>query len=648
MNSTRRQILPKLKRRHGEISPGELHPTPPPHHFFITLGHAATLMSSRSAWQIWQTSRLLAPARSPGFRAGSIHKLRHHRKPASTLQWLPAAQFSTTVPKPSNYEVPDRDLVYSNKEVEERMRELAPVGTNLHPRYAPAGQERDIKTLVSEFEDNEGAAIPENDSAADIKVAGRISSIRSSGSKLVFLDLVKDQSKIQVTISHASLASDIALDAFKRQTRLIRRGDYVSIRGSLPFRSKNGQITIKASELPVLLSPCLNRFPVEQPGFATSETSESNFTPRHVEMLTDPEVISTFKARSALIRAMRSFFEQLSFVEVSTPILSASAGGATAKPFETSSTHFDRKLALRIAPELYLKRLMIGGMTRIFEIGPSFRNEGVDKTHNPEFYTCEFYAVDHELSQLKAYTHQLLTVIANAIQTLPMAPSSEQSCLLIKQIGEGEHFAEFDFISTLNSELGSDLPNLSSPDAQKNLIEIFETKSLPIPSNPTVPRLVDKLASIYIEPKSLDEPIWITNIPECLSPLAKSYVHPSAPNSQRVAARAELFIQGKEVVNCYEEENSPFEQRRKFTDQQRLARQNEDQDIVDEEAMLVDEDYIQALEWGLPPTGGWGCGIDRLVMLFTGRERIGDVLSFGTLRAVTRGAEQKDSLDVPS
>lgn len=475
-------------------------------------------------------------------------------------------------------------------------------------------------------------------------VSGRIASIRSSGSKLVFLDLVKDQSKIQVTISHGSLASGIALDTFKGQTRLIRRGDYISVQGSPPFRSKNGQITIKASSLPVILSPCLNRFPVEQPGFATSELSESNFTPRHVEMLTDPDVIATLEARSSLLRAMRSFFERLSFVEVSTPILSASAGGATAKPFETSSTHFDRKLALRIAPELYLKRLIVGGMTRIFEIGPSFRNEGVDKTHNPEFYTCEFYAVDHELTQLIKYTHRLLKVIANAIQALPIAPTSEQSRLLIKQISESEHFAEFDFISTLNSALGSELPDLSSPDAQQNLIQTFETNSLPIPSNPTVPRLVDKLASIYIEPKSLDQPIWITNIPECLSPLAKSYVHPSAPNSQRVAARAELFIQGKEVVNCYEEENSPFEQRRKFTDQQRLARQNEDQDGIDEEAMPVDEDYIQALEWGLPPTGGWGCGIDRLVMLFTGRERIGDVLSFGNLRTVTRGAEKKDPI----
>ncbi|KAK5192505.1 mitochondrial lysine-tRNA synthetase [Exophiala xenobiotica] len=537
-------------------------------------------------------------------------------------------------------------MLCSSKEAEERMQELEPSGTNLYPRYTRDPCARDIRTLVNEFKDDAGGDIPAEDAtAAAIEVSGRITSIRLSGSKLVFLDLVQDQRKLQVTISYAALnLSSVTLDTFKHHVRLIRRGDYISIRGTPPFRSKNGQITIKATTLPVLQSPCLQRFPVEQPGYATDETaiSESNFTPRHVEMLTDPDLIHTLKARSSLVRSMRSFFEQRHFVEVSTPILSASAGGATAKPFETTATEFDsRKLSLRIAPELPLKRLIIGGMDRIFEIGPCFRNEGLDKTHNPEFHTCEFYAVGHDLPRLMTYTHQLLKTIADGIEALPTPPSSEQSRLLLQQLSENEPFRQFDFLPALNAALRIDLPNLSSPEAQKQLLEIFKSKDLPVPTNPTVPRLVDKLAALFIEPESLERPIWITNIPECLSPLAKSYTHPTAPNAQPVAARAELFIQGKEVVNCYEEENSPFEQRRKFVEQQRLARQNAGE--FDEEAMTVDEEYIQALEWGLPPTGGWGCGIDRLVMLFTGRERIGDVLSFGNLRAVTRGAEKKPS-----
>ncbi|KAH0845523.1 Lysine--tRNA ligase, mitochondrial [Fonsecaea pedrosoi] len=357
------------------------------------------------------------------------------------------------------------------------------------------------------------------------------------------------------------------------------------------------------------------------------------------------------KARATLIRTMRQFFESREFVEVSTPILSAAAGGATAKPFETKAMEFPhRKLSLRIAPELWLKRLIVGGLDKVFEIGPSFRNEGLDKTHNPEFTTCEFYAVRHDLRQLMDMTMRLVIDIHQAISALPYRFANVPAHLLDSICGPYE---ELDFIPSLNSALGTDLPNLSSPSAYSELLELFRSRSLPLPSNPTVPRLVDKLSSLYLEPNSLRKPLWITNIPECLSPLAKSYIHPTAPNDQPVAARAELFMAGKEVVNCYEEENSPFEQRRKFMEQQKYgslksrpqAKSIEngitpDENLEgDEEAMKVDEDYLRALEWGLPPTGGWGCGIDRLVMLFTGKERIGDVLSFGNLRAVTRGAE---------
>ncbi len=422
-----------------------------------------------------------------------------------------------------------------------------------------------------------------------------------------------------------------------------------------------------ASSLPVIQTPCLQRFPVEQRGFATSELSESNYQPRHVEMLTDPEVIETIKARSLLIRTVRRYFETNSFVEVATPILSALAGGASAKPFETTAGEFpDRKLNLRIAPELWLKRLIVGGMHKIFELGPCFRNEGLDKTHNPEYTSCEFYAVRHDLPRLMGMTRELLIEMADAMEK---SAAADESLLFEALRGPYE---EIDFIPALNAALGVDLPNLSSssPETERELVEIFRHKDIPLPSNPTVPRLVDKLASVYLEPPPAPappreegedgkdgvrstssvrpRPTWIVNPPECLSPLAKSFIHPTAPNSQPVAARAELFVQGKEVVNCYEEENSPFEQRRKFLDQQRHGRRNvlasekENSDVVvDEEAMKVDEDYLQALEWGLPPTGGWGCGIDRLVMLFTGKQRIGDVLTFGNLRAVTRGAEKR-------
>ena len=420
-----------------------------------------------------------------------------------------------------------------------------------------------------------------------------------------------------------------------------------AIKGLPPYRASNGQVSIKATTLPALQAPCLNRFPVEDRGFSTSESSDVHFHERHVEMLTDPSVIETIKARATIIKTLRTFFESKSFVEVQTPILSGQAGGATARPFSTIATEFSdrRNLTLRIAPELWLKRLIIGGMDRIFEIGPSFRNEGLDKTHNPEFSTCEFYAVGHDLPQLMQYTEDLLRQLALAVEGLNY-PIPSHTKILLQSVQE--EYQVLDFLPALTKALNQPLPDLNSPTAQEELLNIFQSKSLPLPSTPTLPRLLDKLSSIYLEPQSVDgPPTWITNIPTCLSPLAKSYQHTCSTPPQEVAARAELFINGNEVVNCYEEENSPVAQRRKFLDQQLYARQSTSSSsspkVKDEEVMPPDESYLQALEWGLPPTGGWGCGIDRLVMLFTGRERISDVLSFGSLRHVTHRVESRET-----
>lgn len=310
-------------------------------------------------------------------------------------------------------------------------------------------------------------------------------------------------------------------------------------------------------------------------------------------------------------------------MEVNTPIVGSIAGGAIARPFYTSATEFaDRQLSLRIAPELWLKRLVVGGFDRVFEIGPSFRNEGIDKTHNPEFTTCEFYHAYANLEDLMSITENLLSGMAAHIRKF----NETNGSLKPTEVDFSTPFRRIDFITGIEQKINRTLPDLTSPDALVQVKQLFTELSLEIPENPTLPRLLDELCSIYVEPECVN-PTFIINPPECLSPLSKSFIHPTT--KQLVAARGELFIEGREIVNTYEEENSPFEQRRKFEDQVRFSKDAN-------EPGEIDESYLEALEWGLPSTGGWGCGIDRLCMLFTGAKRISDVLPFGNLRTVTR------------
>ncbi|KAL3472914.1 hypothetical protein BJX99DRAFT_261856 [Aspergillus californicus] len=404
-------------------------------------------------------------------------------------------------------------------------------------------------------------------------------------------------------------------DAFKKFYRMLRRGDAFSITGK-PHRTGRGELTVVASEVPQLLSPCLHDVPLD------AKEHENSPYARHVQFLADNTTVDIIKARSAIVQYVRQFFVDRSFMEVNTPILNSIAGGAVARPFYTSATEFpDRQLSLRIAPELWLKRLVVGGFDRVFEIGPSFRNEGLDRTHNPEFMTCEFYQTYSNLEKLMSTTEELLSGMARHVRAL-----NESGTLSPTSVDFAAPFHRIDFISGIEESIGRKLPNLTSPNAISQVIHLFNDLSLPIPSKPTLPRLLDDLCSTYVEPKCIN-PTFIINPPECLSPLSKSFTHPTT--NQRVAARAELFIEGKELINTYEEENSPFEQRRKFEDQLKFSKDAG-------EPGEIDEEYLQALEWGLPPTGGWGCGIDRLVMFFTGAKRISEVLPFGNLRSVTR------------
>lgn len=381
-------------------------------------------------------------------------------------------------------------------------------------------------------------------------------------------------------------------------------------------RTPTGELTILGTHLPQLLTPSLVPLPVRL------QDEDTRIRNRHVDMLVNPRTTDTLRLRAHLIRHLRDFFHARSFLEVQTPILASAAGGAVATPFTTNPPN---PLALRIAPELWLKRLVVGGLDRVFELGPSFRNEGLDATHNPEFTTCEFYQSYASLPDLITTTESLLSSLATttASLSLPSLPPISPVPFI------SPPYPQYPFLPALASHLGHPLPDLSLPTALPQLRALLTSTSHPL-AGPAqtldLPALLDKLAAHHIEPLSATTPLFITHHPVCLSPLAKSLRCPTT--NQLVSARAELFYGGRELANMYEEENDPFAQRDKFVAQAHAQTGEGDGEV------LIDEGYVEALEAGLPPTGGWGCGVERLVMVFAGAERISEVLSFGSLRNV--------------
>jgi lysyl-tRNA synthetase, class II len=377
--------------------------------------------------------------------------------------------------------------------------------------------------------------------------------------------------------------------------------------------------------MPEILTPGLVPLPFKL------EDEGAQIQRRHMDMLVNRRTVDALRLRSYLIKYIRDFFHNRNFLEFQTPILAEASGGALATPFVTlGEGSSDKGLSLRIAPELWLKRLVVGGIDRLFELGPSFRNEGIDQTHNPEFTTCEFYQAYANLEDLLKLTEDLICGAAKHCHGLAMDKLISLPAVDLDKFRRP--FKQMEFIPSLESALELQLPDLTKESAFEDLIALLESRGVPVPEDsPSLIKLLDKLAATHIEPHSMEEPIFITNHPVRMSPLSKSFVCPNT--GQTVSARAELFINGKEMANMYEEENDPFAQRQKFIDQARANEEMRGQPPADED-ILIDESYVEALESGLPPTGGWGCGVERLVMLFSGTRRISDALSFGNLRNV--------------
>ncbi|KAK4100707.1 class II aaRS and biotin synthetase [Parathielavia hyrcaniae] len=516
-----------------------------------------------------------------------------------------------------------------------RQQELEQANALKYPRLRHNGPPMRIPDFRAKYADIELGAVADE----EVTLHGRVESVRRAGNKLVFLDLKAEFECVQGICNFGRLSDGTTIQTLKDLARLLNRGDIIAIRGRAT-RTPAGELTIQATHLPEVLTPSIVPLPTKL------VDEESRTQHPHLDMLVNQRTTDILRLRSSIIRYLRDFLHDRAFLEFQTPILAADAGGANARPFTVSAKTVSKDLSLRIAPELWLKRLVVGGVDRVFELGPAFRNEGIDQTHNPEFTICEFYHAYANLADLISLTENLIRGAAAHCQSL--IATKLTSLPPIDLAAFQSPFQQAEFIPALESALGFTLPDLTSPTALQDLLTLLKTHNIPLDNNdndrnippPTsLPQLLDRLAASYIEPLSATAPLFITHHPVCMSPLAKSFTCPRT--GQQVSARTELFMGGRELANMYEEENDPYEQRRKFVEQAavRVRREAGGVDVgVDESEceseLVIDEGYVHALASGLPPTGGWGCGVERLVMLFSGTRRIGDCLSFGTLRNV--------------
>ncbi|ETV92450.1 lysine-tRNA ligase, variant [Aphanomyces invadans] len=377
-----------------------------------------------------------------------------------------------------------------------------------------------------------------------------------------------------------------------------------------PGKSGKGELSIIPREI-VVLSPCVSAIPNSKYGI---KDPDIRFRQKYLDLLTNPGVRDIFETRAKVIRHIRRYLEDKDFIEVETPILSTSAGGAAAKPFKTDSRALNTNLFLRIAPELYLKQLVIGGMDRVFEIGKVFRNEGVDPSHNPEFTMCEFYQAYADYNDFMAMAEDMLSGLVLSVNKSYIVPTEHG------EIDFTPPFKRISIVRGIEAAIDETLPSMTDPNLISKLLDICHRHNISCPAPHTAPRILDCLVGEFLEPQCKN-PTFLTDHPALLSPLAKAH-----RDNADLTERFELFVAGKELCNAYTELNDPDEQRLRF--QSQLA----DRDLGDQEAHEKDEAFCTALEYGLPPTAGFGIGVDRLVMLLARVAHIREVILFPTMK----------------
>ena len=469
----------------------------------------------------------------------------------------------------------------------------------------------------------------------EVRVGGRIYTQRASSAKLLFYDIRAEGVKVQVMCQAQAAAN--AKVPFEQQHEHLRRGDIVGIVGypgrTAPKNRDDGELSIMATEV-VLLTPCLHQIPSEHYGF---KDQEQRYRQRYLDLIMNDRSRDVFVTRSKMISYVRRFFDERDFIEVETPMMNAIAGGATAKPFVTHHNDLNTDLFMRVAPELYLKMLIVGGLERVYELGRQFRNEGIDLTHNPEFTTCEFYWAYADVYDVMDLTEELVSGLVKHV-------TGGYETTFTTQHGEVYHvnwqkpWKRVEMIPALEAACGEKFPpgeQLHTQETNDFLKRMLKKMSVDCSPPQTNARMLDKLVGEFIEETCVN-PTFITGHPQMMSPLAKYH-----RDHKGLCERFEAFVCKKEIVNAYTELNDPFDQRLRFEEQ---ARQK---DQGDDEAQLVDESFCTSLEYGLPPTGGWGMGIDRLVMFLTNQYSIKEVLTFPMMREdPNQGREKKTAAEV--
>ena len=483
------------------------------------------------------------------------------------------------------------------------LEELRKMGINPYPAAAYP-----VNAYSTEIKE----AFDEQAEPREVCVAGRMMSRRIMG-KASFAELLDSKGRIQVYVSRDDLCPDDDKTYYNTVfKKLLDLGDFIGVKGTV-FRTQTGEISILAKEITVL-AKSLKPLPVvkEKDGvtYDSFDDPELRYRQRYVDLIVNPNVKETFEKRSLVVKTMRQVLDEAGYTEVETPILQSIPGGASARPFITHHNSLDVDLYLRIATELYLKRLIVGGFEGVYEIGKNFRNEGMDRNHNPEFTCMELYVQYKDYNWMMDFTEQLLERICVAVNGKPETEIDG------KVISFKAPYRRLPILEAIREKTGYDLNGKS----EEEIREICKALNMEIDETMGKGKLIDEIFGEFCEGTFI-QPTFITDYPIEMSPLTKKH-----RDNPALTERFELMVNGKELANAYSELNDPLDQEERFQDQLRLSEKGDD------EAMFIDQDFLRALQYGMPPTSGIGIGIDRLVMLMTGQTQIQEVLFFPQMR----------------